>query len=154
MSAWIVSKPHIDALVQEMIARQMIEPEQATVVGCELWEECRRSVAYRYPYDTGNGDRPGPCDLTDELMAQYVFEGVEAPLHPEAILTAIHCYRYQSCEHPEWESSQSFARMTDLELNICGQLGIFPDDWKGAGQWPWGVDDIEQVIDQSRMGAT
>lgn len=154
MSAWIVSKAHIDALVQEMVAREVIPPERATAVGRELWEECRLSVAYRYPRDK-SGERPGPVDLTDEIMAEYVFEGVEAPLHPEAIRFNIRCYNYQSCEHPGWESSQSFRWMRDLELSICGQLGIFPDDPIRGDQreWPWGIDDINDVIDQSQMGA-
>lgn len=151
MSAWIVSKAHIDALVQEMVAREMIACDQATATGRELWEECRRSVAYRYPNDR-SGERPGPCDLTDEAMAEYVFEGVEAPLHPEAIAYACGCFDYQSCEHPGWESSRAKALTDALEAKCLAEPGV--RQRPPFGVWPWGIDDINDVIDKSRMGAT
>jgi hypothetical protein len=152
MSAWIVSKPHIDALVQEMIARDLIRLDQADATGRELWEECRRSVAYRYPNDTGDNDRPGPVGLTDERMAQYEFEGVEAPLHPEAIAYACNCYEYQSCEHPGWEGSRANALTSDLHMACCLTLGV--DNVRPPYErWPWGIDDINDVIDRSQMGA-
>lgn len=155
MSAWIVSKAHIDALVQEMIAREMIEPNAARVVGYELWEENRRSVAARYPGD-GDGEWPGPIGLKIADIAGYQFEGIEAPLHPDAMVHAVHCYNYQSCEHPGWDNSLACRWMEELEASIHKQLGTTLDGWRDNARshgWPWGIVAIEQVIDYSKMQA-
>ena len=108
MSAWIVSREHIDVLVT---ALHPAEKHQADELGRMLWGECLRSVAHRYPCDQ-DGVRPGPCDFRDSDVDTYTFTPREVP--PSWVLSAAQCYAYQSCEHPQWEASR--ARQIIAEL--------------------------------------
>ena len=137
MSAFIVSKAHIDAMVQAGLSygmphrhngplcwhieqpegedyergepwgptavenikrrRRELTRETANQVGAMLWAENRLSVDHRYDE---NEIEPGP----------YVFRhSASVVTSPVAILKAINCYEYQSCEHPEWETSEAHA---------------------------------------------
>lgn len=90
MSAWIVSKEHIDLIVSEGIrleARRVyigedgayeverLTYDNADEVGRVLWSECQRSVAYRYPNDK-DGKWPGPTGLTLDEINAYTWEAV------------------------------------------------------------------------------
>ena len=81
MSAWIVSRKHIDYIVAAAIQAELISmsPDET---GRMLWRECLASVAYRYPGDTGNGDRPGPVDFKDSDVDTYTW--TETPCLPAA----------------------------------------------------------------------
>lgn len=125
MSAWIVNKPHIDALVQALIEYRLIGPSHATEIGRDLWAENHKSVNYRY------GEA--------EKAPEYKFEGVEAHVDPAVIARNIRCYWYQTCEHPD---SPAYADNT-LLAQLAAKLGE-PD--KGRDDIPWGIDDIRQAI--------
>lgn len=121
MSAFVVSKEHIDAIVA---AAMPSGPEEgccwyhggngkhadytnADEIGQMLWDECVRSVSHRYP---DNERLPGAYldDDTPEWSEPYVFPFFKVPkLEPVAALKAIQCYEYQSCEHPGWEPSEA-----------------------------------------------
>ncbi len=62
-------------------------------VGAMLAVENRRSMDHRY-------------DET-ELEDLYEFTSYKGNIDPVAVLKAIQCYEYQSCEHPEWETSEA-----------------------------------------------
>jgi hypothetical protein len=139
MSAWIVSKTHIDALVQAGIEREMVRTDEADEFGRMLWRECLASVAYRYPGDS-DGERPGPIDFRDSDVDTYVYE----PLNGEpgvslvaksVVHKAAACYDYQSCEHPEWEDSKArvYVRM----------LIDMTETSEGA---PWGIDSRDAFV--------
>ena len=51
MSAWIVSKDHIDLLVTAALAWEQAVPEQADHIGQMLWRENLESITYCYPDD-------------------------------------------------------------------------------------------------------
>jgi hypothetical protein len=121
MSAFVVSKEHIDAIVAAAMPSgaqegcywyrggngKYADYTNADEIGRMLWDECVRSVSYRYP---DNDPLPGGAyfdDGTPESEA-YVFPLLKAPkLEPVAALKAIQCYEYQSCEHPGWDTSEA-----------------------------------------------
>jgi len=129
MSAWIVSKRHIDYMVTAIIHAELA-CESPDELGRMLWGECLASVAWRYPHH-GDGERPGPAEFCDGDVAAYIWE--ETPLLTDGGLAkTLGCYRYQSCEHPGWEGSQACA----LTGKLIGSLGDVEDD----ESVPWGWD--------------
>lgn len=141
MSAWIVSKTHIDALVHAGIDAELIRPEEADEFGRMLWRENLASVAFRYPYDKGNGDRPGPVSFRDHHVDEYTFEPLDGGLGasrkaPAVVRQAAGCYDYQSCEHDGYQGSkaQQFATLL-YELHKDAE-----------GDAPWGVDERDAFV--------
>lgn len=139
MSAWIVAKPHIDALVQSLVVAGLVPLDQATETGQMLWKENHRSVNYRY------GER--------RRTPSYTFTGIEAPLDPVVMVKQCGCYSYQTCEHPGWDKSKA-KRLIDalavhLRATVDPPLRYVPD-WGYEDQRyddaPWGIDRIEQAI--------
>lgn len=189
MSAFVVSKRHIDILVQSALAGatngerwlhpgehfrwihdgnihelhpELDEPRErgtmvpdcsvletpASTMGQVLVDECVRSVSYRYPNDDVDaGDLPGPCD--PYYVKPYVFEPTYeanvmvigargltrciSPLVSLAELAAgIFCYEYQSCEHPDWRSSEAHAICAAFKDKI---LHALPGYGATSGEW-------------------
>lgn len=136
MSAWIVSKGHVDCLVQSLAMEGIISFNEADAVGQDLWRENHRSINYRY-----DERRRTP---------KYAFEGVEAPLDPAVVLKQVVCYDYQSCERPDWKRSRASKRITQLQEVLLARLGHseesqFYDNprWHSA---PWGIESITEAI--------
>lgn len=153
MSAFVVGKRHIDTIVTAAtqgpmetnggIARgvtwygvndpdthETLRHDDADRIGLELWSENVRSVAYRYPQDTGNGDRPGPIDLTDDDVRTYTATVVPR-LPALAIIKAIHCLEYQSCEHPGWQESWSRRFLENMKDSLVGAIpGYNEAEWE------------------------
>ena len=99
MSAWIVSKQHIDLLVA---ASKEVVPD---VLGQMLWDENHKSVNYRY-----TETKPTPS---------YTFTArPNKVINPVVVLKQLACYEYQSCEHAGWEDSKAykFCQMLKAEL--------------------------------------
>ena len=103
MSAFIVSKKHIDALVTFAIATEYgqhirVQGEEGydvelgnhltpDEIGQILWDENFRSVNHRY-------------DSSDKAE-RYTFRSL---IHkPAQIIKACHCYDYQACETDDYE---------------------------------------------------
>lgn len=133
MSAWIVAPAHVDALVAAAMPRggerlsyrhdgrwRYVEHADADRVGQVLWDECHRSVNYRY-----EEAEPTPA---------YRHRIPGAALSHVALIKAVHCYRYQSCEHPEWEQSEAAAIVEALEQHLVHRLPGYEDA-------PWGLTD-------------
>jgi hypothetical protein len=144
MSAFIVDKAHIDTLVQAGLAygrrytlawyhdhepttdegsrtrtntRHELSREAADRVGAMLWNTNRASVDYRYE------------EANDREVYRYR-HNVCLPMAPVAVLKAIDCYEYQSCEHPEWESSEARAFCSVLrKAMICALPGYEEAAW-------------------------
>lgn len=144
MSAWIVSKAHIDTLVQALIAEGIIAMGEATETGRMLWHENHLSIQARY------GDEPN--------TPEYVFEGIEAPLEEFVVLNAIGCYDYQTCEHGGWPDSRAYELASDNGLLAAVLLDRLGMNWAAVSEasraWekatgreiPWGIDDIHQAV--------
>lgn len=141
MSAWIVSKTHIDALVQAGIEREMVREGEADEFGKMLWGENLASIHYRYPDTVEGGGYPGPIGFVASDVDAYTYE----PLDGEAGITlrsegvvhmASSCYDYQTCEHPEYEGSKAeqFAMLLSKLTEAAGREG------------PWGIDTRDAFI--------
>lgn len=133
MSAWIVSQAHIDALVSATLPKgghklsyqhdgqwRYVEHGDADRIGQLLWDECHRSINFRYDEQT-----PTPA---------YRHRIPGARLDVVTLIKAAHCYRYQSCEHPEWETSEAAAITAALESWLVHEV-------PGYDAAPWGLDD-------------
>ncbi|NUR03765.1 MAG: hypothetical protein HOY79_46825 [Streptomyces sp.] len=134
MSAFVVTKEHIDALVTVGLPRpgetgsvrwqDPIDPtvthrlsrETADRAGSLLWQENRVSVNHLY--------RDG-----DPVDAEYQFQ--RAWHEPVVALKLIDCYEYQSCEHDRWKESQA--------KRLCDQLRkLAVSKLPGYEEAPWG----------------
>lgn len=134
MSAFVVDKAHIRYLVSAAMHPKILGPsrhcftwytgergsldmhelgcgdfERASEVGQMLYEECIKSVSYRYNEENPS-QLPGKIsDLAEPWYGKH--EGWGAYLKPEIdpvqVLKACDCYVYQSCEHPGWETSEA-----------------------------------------------
>ena len=143
MSAWVVSKTHIDAMIDAGLHGQgpygplswYTENEtggfaphdltrlSADEVGTMLWNENHLSVNYRYDEST-----PTPTYRHGRLRS--------GPLPPVVIFKLIACFEYQSCEHPGWETSQAKRFCDALRRSEINKL-------PGYGEAPWGLDDAD-----------
>lgn len=142
MSAWIVSKTHIDRMVATAIEWGEIQPEDGTTLGRTLWVENLKSVASRYPGD-GSGERPGPIGLADEDIKTYEFTGEPRPLTPVEMLKAIRCLDYQSCEHDGWGESVAYKALEQLTDAALDRAGLTDDNYHNSPEYdkaPWGFD--------------
>jgi hypothetical protein len=124
MSAHLVSDRHIDKLVTAMIGLKVIERDDADSVGDAMWQENVRSLQEYYPLHYGDGG-----DAVGDLpkLGSYKFEPA-----PDENLAGVHVaargYNYQSCEHDDWESTNSRALNERLCAEIATKYGYGPED--------------------------
>lgn len=108
MSAWLVSKAHLDYMVAAAIQYGVIPAAEGTATG-ELWlRENYASLGARY----GDED-PGES---------YVMRPAPQALTPEQILSAAGCYEYQACEHDGWKASKAYALSAALRAAVIAKL--------------------------------
>lgn len=101
MSAFIVSHDHIDALVTYAVTKGLTR-RTPTEAGQVLLAENAKSVAHRY--NEGVSNEP----------TLYRHRTFTKPLPAIAILKAVDCLAYQSCEHDGWESSDAKALLDTI----------------------------------------
>lgn len=154
MSAFMVSKTHIDSMVATALHGPIGEHERYSSdwmsyspkycprwdeddsLGDMLVEENLSSIHYRYPDTVENPeDTPGPLE-------QYWLEDYKFPVSkieqlrmtiPQAF-KAIDCYEYQSCEHPQWKTSQAHDFCQQFRKALIGSI-------PGYNSAEWGIDD-------------
>lgn len=134
MSAYVVDKETIDTLIAGALRARLFGIDEATEKGQMLWRENVTSVSFRYNLPSR--------DATE--LAQY--EGdVEAygyaPCDPDgpAIVDAIDCLDYQSCEHDEWQASAACALLRNLRIAFppppprgVSRVQVKPYLWRGT----------------------
>lgn len=128
MSAFIVTSAHIDVLVLASVQFGLIgQPTRTGLaeLGTSLWAENHRSITYLYDED----EQPPP----------YAGPTAEVVLDPVAVVKAVDCYAYQSCEHPEWEASPSARRCTLLRAKALRGLPVESDGLYGPSENPYPV---------------
>ncbi len=139
MSAFVVDKVHIDAMIQKGLHRQFINHgalrwmprfdvwgahsneltrETQNAVGQMLVDECVKSVSYRYP--GSNGDLPGPCK--QYWKEPYRFKPMCNAPSPIQTIKLIECYEYQTCEHPDWKTSQARSFCAALKEDMISRI--------------------------------
>lgn len=158
MSAWIVSKTHIDLLIEAGLTfvhpgsqltwskaadpadwdPRKLDHQSANAVGRMLWGECVKSVKFRYPGEDVD-TLPGPGDMTKSSVSRYRFANVPGSIDPVVVLAEINCYEYQSCEHPGWKTSEA-KRFLDALTGAC--VRRLP----GYDKAPWGFDDRDYFL--------
>lgn len=134
MSAWIVSKNHIDLLITAALSWELLVPEQADAAGKLLWLECQKSVAYRYPRDA-DGEWPGPWfpelgrGLTLANIEAYGFTQLEGRVDPEVVQIAARSLAYQSCEHSGWITSAAYTLINQIHDAAESMLERYRQRW-------------------------
>jgi hypothetical protein len=133
MSAFVVTKQHIDAMLTAGMPRpgergcvrwndpvdpgreHVLTQDTADRVGALLWQENRVSVNHRY-HDG------------DQIDVIYSFEWLWR--EPVTVLKLIDSYEYQSCEHSGWKESQA--------KRVCDQLRkLVISKLPGYDEAPW-----------------
>lgn len=158
MSAFVVGKPHIDAMLTAGLRTaphsdvglawyhngitQRLDYTNADEVGAMLIAENMKSVGARYPGDTVE-TMPGPIDKSS--LVDYRFDELpgRAWINPVTMLSALSCYEYQSCEHPEWPESEAHAFCDALRGRMIRLLPGYEDA-------PWEITDRNIFTDQPR----
>jgi len=109
-----------ELLEQARQRRHQLTETTAGRVGAMLLAENRRSVDHRY--DEQDWEQP------------YLFTAVPGTPDPVVVLKAIDCYRYQSCEHPGWASSEAQQFCLALQALAISHL-------PGYDRAPWDITD-------------
>lgn len=124
MSAFIVSDKHISYLLKAALTSRnefyfggaIMTEQNKKDVGQMLLKENYKSVNFRYK------DAEQPHD--------FEFSSVEKsynPADPIQVLKAATCYEYQSCEHPEWVTSEAKAFIDSLKAHAIEKLPGYND---------------------------
>jgi hypothetical protein len=126
MSAWIVSKKHIDLLVTAALSAKYMTPaggdeRQPSELGLMLWVENHKSVNSRYS--------------ETRMPEGYKFTRFPGKIDPIVVLKQIACYEYQSCEHDTWKTSEAFKFCQALTTEMINAL-------PGYSEAPWGIGTI------------
>ena len=91
------------------------------------------SVSYRYGDCDADANLPGPIDAF--YMAPYIYTDPGYVLNPAEVFKAIDCLDYQSCEHPEWRTSEAYAFLRSLRQDACRAVDGYADavrDWEAS----------------------
>jgi hypothetical protein len=148
MSAWVVSKEHIDVILAAAIAAAEEpftwaeplrdvrffdnEPDELARLGELLLQENVRSVRARYAH------KPDVNRMIPSwALEPYVFDDPGFVPTPVEGLRALDCLEYQSSEHRAWETSEAKAFCEALRQRLTMQL----PGYKQA-PWVWEPDDI------------
>src|ERR1700746_2319525 len=155
MSAWMVSKTHIDLIVatafrgpknaprgwsqmRPYFADHQLSVEALDRLGEELVKENLSSIHSRYPDTVSNPEGvPGP--IAQYWLEEYIFPDSTPALTAVEALKALDCYEYQSCEHPEWEQSIAFKFCSSLRHALISTL-------PGYESAPWGFDKYPVAV--------
>ncbi len=142
MSAFIVSKAHIDALVTAAINGRISWMTPAPEVNPDTHQRGEpwgpaALAEYQARQRTANTETAGTVGAMlwnenqlsvnhryDEEDAEepYTYDRFNRPLSPVQILKAISCYEYQTCERPEWEASEARAFCRALRSETIHKL--------------------------------
>lgn len=127
MSAWIVSKHHIDVIVDGAIRLGLIGLGDATKTGRMLTNANKRSIQARY----GREDRQAATVKT------YFYTTPREQIPDVVLSKQVHCYDYQTCEIWEYEKTTAykFAQRMERALEARGVSRKSP----GYDEAPWGV---------------
>lgn len=155
MSVWVVSKGHIDCIVQSLVVEGVIQIDQATIVGRSLWLANRESFLERYE------GRHARDNVSLAKLKAYRFEGIEAPLNDAIVYWEAQCWEYQCDEWSGFAASAQLelvrqladrieARRAPASVGHFRDYSIGNDDWvkeyNGGPKPPWGLNSIEQAV--------
>jgi hypothetical protein len=104
-----------------LVRAHQLRPDNPTKVGAMLLAANQSSVNLLY------GERAG-------TEPGYRFRRLAGVPNPVIVLKAIACFEYQSCEHPEWATSQARQFCQELRDRSIDRL-------PGYEQVPWALTD-------------
>lgn len=113
--------------------------ENADALGSILKTENYKSVNYRYQEAT-------PCEpyrYSGEGIVQYL--GSETVLPWAQVLASLDCYEYQTCEHPEWETSLAKAICDRIRRKVCRIISR-----EAETEWVWTREDAQERMAEIR----
>lgn len=136
-----VESPVIPGLmIRPFRSLNAFDREAATRIGRILLRENAESMAYRYnmkDLDNEADDGTRPIEYLSYLSQAdgYDYNDAEAGITPMpwrflpavAILKALSSYEYQSCEHPEWATSEAKSFCDALRDALIGALPGYQD---------------------------
>jgi hypothetical protein len=153
MSAYMVSKEHIDILVMTAIYGPAeasdrnrwypahgysiaVSPQTADELGAALIAENLASIHARYPDTITNPQNtPGPAVRYWESAYKFPKVGhIGKPLPALDAIGAVRSYTYQSCEHHGWETSDVKRFCASLIDNLISYV-------PGYDRVPWRFDE-------------
>lgn len=145
MSAYIVTKEHIQYLIAAMQSRRICQSygfsywngqdriavragdyAQCAAIGTLLWQENVKSVNARYQDQSDAGRYT--------LSASEASHTIWQEIDPVQVIKACHCLEYQSCEHDGWETSDAKRILDTLIKCACHALS-------GYDQAEWGAPE-------------
>ncbi len=154
MSAFMVSKEHIDLLVALAIdGPRGVAPnvwgapffndnrasrESADAMGELLVKENLSSIHGRYP-DTVTEPEGTPGPFEQYWMQPYVFQDRRYRMTVAEAFSAISCYEYQSCEHEEWHTSEARQFCEALRHSLGRCVPGYSD-----APWEWTQGEIDK----------
>lgn len=109
--------------------RRELTRKTAGFVGAMLWAENVRSVNHRY--------------AEEEWEQPYQFKELRGVPSPVAVLKALDGYEYQSCEHEEWEDSESYRFCHALRKLAIKKLTGYDD-------MPWEISSQQDLLQAMR----
>lgn len=125
---------HDEYVQQLQAAYRQLNANTADQTASMLMFECIRSVAYRYQ-DCEWPDLPGPIPNPNPSSI-HVYPLEKAP-SPVQALKLVDCYEYQSCEHPDWDSSEAKRFCAALRSALIGSLPGYDD-----APWEWDQEAV------------
>jgi hypothetical protein len=136
MSAFQVSEAHLGAIVRFQFDNDpshearwhgtRVDASYARTIISDLGIENWKSVSFRYP-----NDKEQAVLCTRPLSAYRKLTPLEA-------LKAIACYRYQTCEHPEWTHDNTVWQFIDRVQQTA--IWALPGIDQAAG---WSLEEDE-----------
>lgn len=155
MSAFIVNKSHINAMLQAGMAvtyepfswwhdgkRHILDGSTIDEVGQMLLDECVKSVCYCYEDHTIT---ELPRRTNAEWLMPFKYKLTHRCPTPIEALKVISCYEYQSCEHDEWKASEAKAFCSALRHCTINRLPGYDE----AAGWEWddpAYDEQETLV--------
>jgi hypothetical protein len=129
MSAFVVSIPHVHAVVAGALSLKTVAFDQASadVLGQMLLRENARSVTYRYRLEGTDEAR-----YYEALAEGYRYE----PQHVRPLVQIaklVYCYAYQACECEDWERTDAYRFVHQMQAALLRAL----PGWDAAS---WAVD--------------
>ena len=109
MSAFVVNMKHISYLVDAACVLNLVSEERKHELGAMPLAENVKSVNFRY------GEK--------DAAPKFVYAESKTKLSAPQIKSACECLNYQSCEHPEWETSAAFWFLAALKAK-AETLGV------------------------------
>jgi hypothetical protein len=149
MTAWVVSRNHISALVEALNMYGLLE-DGRDATGQLLWDANIASVRFLARLRHGWGTRAATDTppIQGELARlpgvqpheDYVYrdQPCPVPLTPGLMAMACRYYAYQSCEHPGWHESTAHCLIDTLYDAVCDDRD--PEELPGYADAPWGID--------------